>query len=118
MTDVLSSPAFVLLEKLRSIDLEALPVSDLDRCVSLKVQAAETRKLFKSLGIKKVSVTAPRYSMASSVRFSPPYDEAISRSQRREIHDLLDKLLDHAFPNFVDRSDSMTDYFDFCWSIH
>lgn len=55
-----------------SVNLDAVPVVTRDRFISRKDQAKLARDLFKRLGIKGVSVTAPRYSMARSVDVNVP----------------------------------------------
>ena len=116
--------------KLATIDITVIPVMSRDRLIPRKQQAALARQLFKQLGLKGISVTAPNYSMAQSVDVRPPkrndYQldgqgfmipgdpaaEANSVARQR-----LESILLAAFPQHDNRSDSMTDYFDYCWSI-
>lgn len=112
-----------------------------------KEWAGEVRNLFKDLGIKHVSVTAPNYSMASSIHIDTPrffawegdhekrhaeidhqerargewmgyghYCEFCKRSQ--EAKRKLEKIILAAFPDLDDRSETQSDYFDFCLSIN
>jgi hypothetical protein len=89
-----------------------------------KVIAAEIRKLLKALGIKKVSVTAPNYSVAQCVGIDLPYlphDDHPSIdwpscpvcSMHRAAVYRLEVILLSAFPDLDDRSDVLSDYFDF-----
>jgi hypothetical protein len=92
------------------------------RRMSRKERAAAARKLFRSLGLKGLSVTAPNYSMASSVHIEMPAGpEGLSDYERRMVRasarSKLQALLLVAFPGTEDRSDIMTDYFDFVWSF-
>lgn len=126
---------------IESIDLDAVPVFLLDRSASRKVQALTARALFKQLGLKGISVTAPHYSMAQAVHINLPHTE-VSPEMRAEwnqrsndtdrrhtaygelrtreytAHQKLETILARAFPNHLDRSDVMTDYFDYCWSVN
>lgn len=106
------------------------------RCKSRKEWAVAVRALFKDLGIPHVSVTAPVYSMAQSIRISIPstshayhrgyepnrYDPNSYRncprcSRRHAAENRLERLILAAYPDLNNRSDSMTDYFDYCLSI-
>ena len=127
-------PTLLLIE---TANLDAVPVFLLDRSATRKVQAAAARALFKQLGLKGISVTAPNYSMASMVHVNLPRTEASKemiaewnasefqsetaygrlRSREHEAHRKLGQILAKAFPNHLDRSDVMSDYFDSCWSI-
>ena len=126
---------------IESIDLDAVPVFLLDRSASRKVQALTARALFRQLGLKGISVTAPNYSMAQAVHIHLPnteyspeeraeWNRCSSDSERRDTpygrlrtrenaaEHKLEAILAKAFPNHLDRSDIMTDYFDFCWSVN
>ena len=106
--------------------------------VSRKDLAASARQLFKQLGIKGISVTAPNYSMAQAVHVRIPHIQLpeISRDTctseekdtylathregweiREEINRGIRRILFDAYPNHRDRSDAMSDYYDFCWSV-
>ncbi len=121
--------AIRLHEALAKVDTAKIPVSILDRSIPRKELAKSARSLFKKLGLDGISVTAPSYSMASSVHISVPvrrdvrivddtYDRTcpayIANAQARE---KLEKILAVAFPNHNDRSDYQTDYFDSKWTI-
>lgn len=118
---------------LAKVDADRVPVVCTDRRIPRKEQAALARKLFRSLGLPHVSVTAPNYSMASTVDVTLPrrsdytaFDE-IGCVLRREDPAALanagaerkvEAILAVAFPTHDDRSDSSSDYFDARWSIH
>lgn len=124
------------ISSIESAPLNSSPVVGMLRHEERKDIAANIRKLFKRLGIVGVSVTVPRYSMAQSVDLSLPKspDEihpghehdwrehefatcpACQRSQRAQQH--LEEVILSYFPDLNDRSDSMTDYFDYRLSIH
>lgn len=86
--------------------------------------------LLKSLGVKGVSVTAPNYSMASSIDIRLPrrddcvgadgyYDNATEGSRANgRVRDKFNEILARAFPRHDDRSDAQSDHFDFKFSIH
>ena len=124
--------ATALHARLAALNMDDVPVLSVPRSVPRKELAAEARKLFKMLAIKGISVTAPNYSMAQAVDVTIP---------RREDHDpphwrvhecekcqscsangaataKVRAILDKAFPKHDDRSDSMSDHFDYKWSIH
>lgn len=96
-----------------------------------KTWAPAVRELLKGLGIRHVSVTTPSYSMASTISirvpgFSHDHDERSAatayrtcpRCQRRHAAVArLERLILAAFPDLNDRSDMMTDHFDYCLSI-
>jgi glycogen debranching enzyme len=131
-----------LYAKLDAIRLENVPVMTRDRHIPRKEQAALARQLFKRLGLKGISVTAPRYSGAHSVDVRLPAEgkhnlnkwphgntwtaHGIDRNaatrcpacrDREAAKKKLEAILLAAFPNHDDRSDLQTDYYDFCWSI-
>lgn len=102
----------------------------LDRSCPRKELAAAARRLFKSLGLKGISVTAPNYSMAQSVDVSMPkrddyqFDQFgmvvegdAARAANNVAREKLDAILYHAFPSHRDRSDSQSDHFDYRWSV-
>ncbi len=136
--------ASALLARLRAIDLDSVPVSDFGRCERRKDRAKAFRALFKQLGLKGISVTAPNYSMAQSVDVRLPRIAENEHVQTRWPHDhgaccgsaghtdetrcpacrefaemrkRIEAILWKGFPNLRDRSDSMTDYFNYCWSV-
>lgn len=87
-----------------------VPTIKMERRPGRKVLAKAARALFKHLGLRKrVSVTAPRYSMAQSV------DVVVKGTS----HDAraIEGILAKAFPNQHDRSELQSDHFDYCWSI-
>ena len=129
---------------LESVDLSAVPVMTTDRHIPRKDQAKLARELFKRLGLKGISVTTPNYSMAQSVEVSVPrlgihvenmwpHGGANYHASGADVHDSqkcpacvknrenekqVEKIIGIAFPNHDDRSESQSDYFDYCWSIH
>ncbi len=135
--------AIMLYARLKEIKETAIPVLSRDRCIPRKEQAALARKLFKSLGLAGISVTTPNYSMAHVVEVRLPRAEYHDRQKWPHNHEAccnsgmghneatrcpccrdhaaaelkIEEILARAFPNHDDRSDSMTDYFDNCWSV-
>ena len=128
-----------------AVNMACIPVMSTERGIARKQQALLARQLFKRLGIKGVSVTAPNYSMAQSVHVSLPeiareqgdylyagtdyrnhcYSdmplEVPARAKANAKHQAelrIGEILDRAFPNHDNRSDYQTDYFDSCWSIN
>lgn len=106
-----SNPTFAAID---AADIALVRVISQDRCMPRKDQAAATRKLFRRLGITGLSVTAPNYSMASTVHIGTRDGSYIHHETRAK----LLAILNVAFPNHDDRSESMTDYFDSCWSFN
>jgi hypothetical protein len=114
-----------------------------ERSTPRKEQAKLARDLFKSLGLKGISVTTPNYSMASTVSVRLPRLKIhvsnmwphgglsshhpgcqISESDRcpacvanDKMADKIEEILGRAFPNHDDRSDTQSDYFDRRWSV-
>lgn len=104
-----------------------------DRSISQKRQAELTRELFKELNLPGISVTCATGSMCFWVNVALPgrfdheylryldkdfkHGEDAGSKQRAWALMLIIEILDRAFPNHDDRSDSMTDYFDDPWSI-
>lgn len=118
--------AALFLEKLEMINLVTLrdisPIS-YERNGNRVARAREVRKFFKELGIKGCSVTAPNYSMASTIEIRSPRFQYVPEnptlnSRNTRIRTLLETVLIAAYPNTQNRSDSMTDYYDSCWSIN
>jgi len=133
------------LEQIMAVNLERVPVMCTDRHISRKTQANLARDLFKALGIKGVSVTCPRYSMAQSVDVDIAKNEAIPldafildgadyrnecfsdmpddvpakriQQSKNNARAKVEAILALAFPNHDDRSDTQSDHFDYCWSI-
>lgn len=112
------------------VSRDSIEVISTDRHLPRKKLAALARGLFLQLGIKEyISVTAPNYSMASSVHVKLPrrrdnvgvdgfYDMTAEGSLANQAaRDKVEQILLKAFPNSDDRSDTQTDYFDFKWSI-
>lgn len=130
-----------LYETIAAVNLDAVPVVCTDRHIDRKEQAVLTRKLFKQLGIKGVSVTTPRYSMASTVEVRVPAEPfpgwvgfeqwqhhsygdmpddvpAKAAARRQQVAaEKVEAILAKAFPRHDDRSDYQTDYSDSCWTI-
>lgn len=131
--------------QIAAVNEAAIQVVCRDRMIPRKEQAALARKLFKSLGIKGVSVTAPNYSMAQVVNVTLPRIETSDadflldgtnyrnhcwsdmpievpakqkNAARWTAERKIDEILARAFPQHDDRSDSQTDYFDSCWSVN
>jgi len=97
-----------------------------------KVWAAEVRKLFRDLGLRGISVTAPTYSMAHSIDITLPSSDPeptvigedghlthhpAYRAQKNACLARIGEIVVAAFPDLDDRSDYTTDYYDFCLSI-
>ena len=129
--------AIELHRRLTDIDPATAPVLSTDRCLPRKEQAKLARQLFKRYRLRVKSVRTPRHSMAQSVditvpktdyerhdhnarphAYPPPPDACPLCEQGRDTRERLEKLLDAAFPAHVDKSDTMTDYFNYCWMIH
>ena len=91
-----------------------------------KERSKHIRRLFKTLGLRGFSVTTPNYSMACHTEIDMPdvewaeYDpetlnpvlNAYSECIRR-----VEAIVVKAFPDLVDRSDTMTDYFDYAFTV-
>ena len=130
------------IEAIEAINLEEVTPFLLARHASRKVQATAARALFQQLGLKKISVTVPRYSMASTVDVRLPevkftaedyaeWDAAYNRGEdtntTTEVGRIrtrenaaakkLEAILNRAFPNHIDKSDYSSDYFDRRWSV-
>jgi membrane protease subunit (stomatin/prohibitin family) len=116
---------------LAAIDITTIEIASNDRHIPRKEQAKLARELFKKLGLKGISVTTPNYSMAQSVDVSIPsrndykmigqYDidpECEACKANHEARERIEAILLAAFPNHDNRSDSQTDYFDYCWSFN
>ncbi len=129
-------------DTIHAVNLALVPIVATDRCIPRKEQAAKARQLFKRLGIKGISVTTPSYSMAQVVEIELPdephpgwigFEEyeyrtysdmpahvpakaAMLRRSRAAKH--IEEILAVAFPAHIDRSDYVTDYFDYCWSVN
>lgn len=112
---------------------------------NLKTWAAKVRGLFKELNITGMSVTTPNHSMASSIDIRTGWEisdahyldhveiEYKQRAvpgpfygagkfcplciERNAAEDHLEKIILAAFPDLDDRSDAMTDYFNYCFII-
>ena len=103
------------LEQLRQIDVTKLPVMCRDRGISMKDQAKLARSLFKQLGLKGIRVRMATGANCFWVNIIPPY--ADDYDMQLTIREHLKELLARSFPRHDDRSDYMTDYFNYCWSI-
>ena len=128
-----------------AVNMACIPVMSTERCIPRKEQAKLARQLFKQLHIKGISVTAPNYSMAQSVdvrlpeiqredgdlflngvsyengTYSDMPDDVPAKAKHRakwEAQKRIELILARAFPNHNDRSDSQSDYFDYCWSVN
>lgn len=128
--------------QIHAIDLQHVPVMTADRTIPRKQQALLARQLFKRLGIKGVSVTAPNYSMAQSVDVRVPSEPRPSMAgweqyehstysdmpddcpckaahlRQCAARDKLEQILARAFPQHDNRSDYQSDHFDYCWSLN
>ena len=69
-----------------------------------KERAKQIRGLFRDFGLKGIGATTPTHSMAQSI------DIRIPGAATERIH----AILLAAFPDLDDRSDSRTDYFNYC----
>jgi hypothetical protein len=124
--------ALALHKRLAQIDVTEIPVITMDRHIPRKQQALLARELFRRLGLKGISVTAPNYSMAQTVNVDPARrrdyvlddhgmikdhvtDSAAQANEAARTR--LGAILLAAFPQHDNRSDSMTDHFDSKWSI-
>ena len=113
------------------------PTGQAMRHAPLKEQSKAVRGLLKSMRLTGVSVTTPTYSMASSISISLPHE----RHDHREIDERggayqpygvtcplcahriaaekkIEKIILAAFPDLDDRSEYVSDYFDYCLSIN
>lgn len=128
-------------EAVAAVVIDEVPVITTDRNIPRKEQAALARKLFSKLGVKMVRFTTPTYSTASTVDveilervdyrvhvLSSDFDPANRDHCRAKFLDparvansdtvgKVIKILDKAFPNHNDRSDSQTDYYNARWSF-
>jgi hypothetical protein len=116
--------------KLAAIRLIDVPMMSMDRSIPRKEQARLARELFKTLGLKGISVTTPNYSMARTVHVDLPerqdvfersgkidYADDPARQANLEARQSIRLILLQAFPNHDDRSDTQSDHFDYCWSV-
>lgn len=110
------------------------------RQASRKEWAQAVRKLFKELGLTGISVTTPSYSMAQSIKISLPSVEGNNSDEHVKFHDSLwregrtgmdcpkcherwqarqhlENIILSAFPDLDNRSNTQTDYFDYCLSF-
>jgi hypothetical protein len=86
---------------LEEISLGDVPVACDERNIGRKEQARLARELFKSLGLKKISVTTPNYSMAFHVDVHLPEP---SRQNWEYMRARVQQILDVAFPNHYHHS--------------
>lgn len=105
-----------------------------------KEWAQAVRSLFKEIGIKGVSVTAPNYSQAQTIDIRLP-ELIVDNEQHQKLHDELwhtdrnntdcpdcsqrwqakqaiEKIILSAFPDLDNRSDNQSDYFNYCLSFN
>ena len=108
---------------------------------SRKEWAIAVRRLLKELNIKGVSVTTLVYSMAQTIDITLPTIENANSIEHQKVHDdlwragklgfdcpsckerqdaknRLEDIILTAFPDLDNRSDSRTDYFDYCLSFN
>jgi hypothetical protein len=96
------------------------------------VWAVAVRKLFREIGLKGISVTAPKYSMAHSIDIKTPRNEPEPTVKDEHGYDnyhpeylaarnaalaKVEAIIVAAFPDLDNRSDFISDYFDYCLSI-
>ena len=96
-------------------------------CYDADEPAKRARALFRQHGIKGLSVTTPNYSMAHSIDVNvPDIPHEPERHDCEQCPDCLayrkatiqvGALILAAFPDLADRSDSQSDYFDFCYIV-
>lgn len=112
----------------KAVQLQA--ALSLVNALTLKERASLTRQLFRSLGIKHVSVTVAtgancfyvvlRLPDMNHGRGSNSHNvqscEACKYLNRAKL--ALEEILQRAFPKEVDNSDPQSDYFDYPWSFH
>jgi hypothetical protein len=96
-----------------AVDLNAVPIVCRDRSIPRKEQSALARGLFRSLGIKGLRVRVNRGAWLTSVHI-----QGILNDEAKETQKKLYAILDKAFPNHDDRSDTRIDHFDYKWSIN
>ncbi len=117
-------------EALADVDVGAIHPITWERNIQRKLLASLARGLFSKLGLKRwISVTAPSYSMASSVHVhlvkrrdhvGPDgfYDGQLPGGLANSAaNEKIEQILLKAFPKTDDRSDYHTDYYDSKWSI-
>jgi hypothetical protein len=135
-------------ETLAQIEAAPIPgvVNPHMRHLTRKEWAEAIRSLFKSMGIKNISVTTPSYSMAQAVDIHLPdfwewegehkhRHEEIDTQERNnpvwngygtscnfcrrewEAKQKIKSIVLAAFPDLDDRSDTQSDYFDYCISV-
>ena len=124
--------ALALHARLPQIDITEIPVMTMERHIPRKQQAALARELFRRLGLKGISVTAPNYSMAQTVDVHQPrrrdyvldghgmvkdYATDPAAQANEAARTRLEAILLAAFPQHDNRSDRMTDHFDSKWSL-
>jgi hypothetical protein len=127
---------FVLDPKIQAILDAPLPAC---RGVALrreerKVIAAAVRKLFREMGLKGMSVTAPNYSMAQAIDIKTPrndpeplvYDDEefmygkhhpAYREARNAVLAKVEAIVLAAYPDLDNRSDYHSDHYDYRLSI-
>jgi hypothetical protein len=138
--------AVALHAALALVNEASIPVMSRERCIPRTEQAALARSLFKRLGLAGISVTTPNYSMAQVVEVRLPkleihcpdmwphdhtaccYGKGASGKHTEEgrcpacrdnaaAELKVEEILARAFPQHDNRSDTQSDYFDYCWSV-
>jgi hypothetical protein len=121
--------ALELHAKLLTVNEGAVPVISRDRSLPRKELAALVRRLFRQLGLKGISVTAPNYSMAQAIDIRLPrrednagvdgFHDATTPGAlaNNRAHLAVREILARACPQDDDRSDSQSDYFNFRFMI-
>ncbi len=127
MTITTHEKAVQLREALKLVNEARIPVLSRDPMLRLKERAQMTRALFKSLGLKGISVAVADGANCFYVVIRLPNMqhhhnrehtdcEACIYLSRAEL--ALEEILQRAFPKEVDNSDPQSDYFDFPWFFH
>jgi hypothetical protein len=129
-----NDPAMASYKSILAAKVPTKVVNEKERGKPLKEIAKDIRALFSSLKIKGVSVTAPTYSMASSVEIILPKIEltdaqawdrgdetpmlAALRQRYNAVAGKIGEIVLAAFPDLDDRSDARSDYSDSRFHIH
>lgn len=90
--------------------------------VSFSEFAIPLRKVLKAHGIssRMVSVTCPNYSMVQSIDIRFPRAKGMSKEDLEKLYEAqqaIRLIINKAFPANHDRSDVMTDYFDYTYTV-
>jgi hypothetical protein len=97
-----------------AVDLDQVPVLTTERHIDHRRQASLTRNLFRRLGLRGASITAPLRALCVQIEIPHRYDD---HDASRECVRRVEAILLRAFPGMDDRSDPMRDYYDFCWVV-